>query len=190
MSLAWSTFEAALRTWIKTGSSLTDEYVRFADQKVAKPTSGSFITVRVGDLIHTAGVDERRRTASVTVGAEVVHTVTGLREVVVSLQAFSAATVGSDSARALLGRVQAALGLDSVRFAFHAAGCSCFDSGTVKSLSVAVPGNQTVFEGRAVLEARFYVVETVAETSTYIETVERPKDYTGPPLGTVDNIDF
>jgi len=167
---SWNLIEDAIRKWVRDASRLADGQVIWSDQDGPRPL-GVFITIRLGDLLPLGAVDETATDYDPTggPGEEIVTTVRGVREFPVSIQCFGTDTVGRDTARALLSRVQTALGLPSVREALGTVGLSPFDAGQVRNLSVILDAQ---FEGRALLEVRFYVVEEMTERTTYISTVE------------------
>lgn len=183
----WSDIEDALRTWVKTSTSLADSQVYFAEQDGARAPSGNFITVRLGDIRTLGPVDETQTTSIVpgAPGADLRLTSGGPREFTVTLQCFSPDKVSDTTARTLLARCQSGLGLQSVRYAFETAGFSAFDKGTVQNITYL---NGTKFEGRAILEIRCYAYESVDEVTTWIENVDTTS-YIGPP-GTLDEIDI
>lgn len=189
MPANWTAIEDAIRAWVKTGSGLADAKVIWADQTGARP-AGPFVTIRIGDLLALGAVDEVEELTDLgrPAGQEVEQRVVGLREFPVSVQAFGPAVAGAGTAREYLSKVQTALALPSVRDALEAAGVSSFDQGVVRTVNELVG---TKYEGRAILECRFYLLESVSEFSGYIETVEATS-YMGPPLGpgTKDGIDI
>jgi hypothetical protein len=85
------------------------------------------------------------------------------------------------------GKSRRNLTLESVRGSLIAAGVGLLSTGGIKGLP-AIAGTQ--FEGRSILEPRFYIFETATETSTYIQTLGPLKDYTQSPLGDPDTIDI
>lgn len=169
MSITWSDVEDAIRAWVKSGSGLADAKVIWADQPGNRP-SAPYVTIRIGDLLaigHDSVTHDYDDEADA--GEEITFTVRGTREFTVTVQTFTSATVNTGTAREYLSKVQTALSLPSVRSAFAAAGISAFDSGTLQNLSAL---RDAEFEGRAVLDVRFYVAEEVTEVTGYIATVE------------------
>lgn len=168
--MAWSDIEAAIRAWVKGATGLTDEQVIWADQNGGSPAL-PFIDVRLGDLIPVGSADgsDWVYDAGGPSGQEIVMSGHGVREFAVSIRAFSASPLGNDSARVLLSKVQTALALETARSALHAAGVTPFDNGRVQVVPAIL---DTAWEGRAVLQVRFYTEETVTERTTYIGTVE------------------
>jgi len=168
--MAWSDIETAIRAWVKSGSGLTDEQVIWADQNGGSPAL-PFIDIRLGELVPVGAADasDWEYDAGGPAGQEIVMSGHGVREFAVSVRAFSASPLGNSSARALLSKVQTALALESARSALHAAGVTPFDNGRVQVVPAIL---ETSWEGRAVLQVRFYTEETVTERTTYIDTVE------------------
>lgn len=185
----WENVEDAIRTWVKNASGLSDAHVLWAEQTGARPPSGDFMTIRLGDIVPLGAVDELLELTDLDrpAGQEIELRAMGVREFHVSVQAFSAATVRGNTARAQLARVQNALRLPSFRDALDEVGLSPFDAGTVRNVTELVG---TKFEGRAVLDVRFYVADTVSEFVGYIDDVETTS-YMGPPdEGTLEEIDI
>lgn len=188
MAANWVTIEDALRVWVKSATGYADSAVIWAEQTGARP-SGSIITLRLGELLPIGAYDELTSNTDLLrpAGTEVELKVEGMREFAVSLQAFGASTTGNSTGRAVLAKCQAALTLPSVRTALAAAGITPFDIGAVQNISAL---SHTKFEGRAILEVRFYVRDSISEFTGYIETVEKTS-YMGPPdSGTADAIDI
>lgn len=169
--IAWSSIEDAVRAWVLSASGLAAEAVYFADQAVPASELGARIVVRLGDVLQV-GTDALEHTYSDArpVGAEIEYTARGPRELVVSLQAFAPATVGSGTtARSLLAACQAALGLPSVRDALNLAGLGVLQEGAIQR----IPGTSSnAPEDRAVLDTRFCLGQTTTERTGYIATVE------------------
>lgn len=196
MSIAWNNIEDTLRSWIKIATNLTDGHIIWGEQTGARPSdsaSAPFVTARLGDIRPVAIIDELTAlTNSATPGQEIELRVTGTREFRVLIQAFHPSVVSStgspsNTARALLSKIQTALLLPSIRASFDAVNISPWDMGTVQNLTELIG---TKFEGRAALDVGFYVLESVSERTTYIETVQTAS-YMGPPeLGTKDAIDI
>lgn len=183
----WTTIENAIRVWVKAGSGYGDSAVLWSDQTHARP-SGAFITVRLGDTV-PLGNDEVEVLTDLGAdpGEEIELRAVGRRELSVSVQAFTPGVTGSSAGRGILSTVQTALALPSVRAALDAAGLTPFDVGSVRNISALVG---TAFEGRAVLDVRFYTNDTASEFTGYIEDVEAVS-YMGPPdEGTADEIDI
>ncbi len=192
----WTAIEDGVRSWVKYASGMSDGQIIFSEQAnegasgAARPSGMPFLTIRMGDISPLGAVDEVEELTDLNrpAGMEIEERVGGMREFSVSIQAFTgAATNTLNAARALLSRVQTGLTLPSVAGVFNALNISCFDRGHVQNIS-ALLGNR--FEGRASLECRFYVRETISEYTGYIKTVQKTS-FMGPPdSGTQAEIDI
>jgi hypothetical protein len=175
MALSWESLQLAARAWVVAAlPGVTVIWARQDGKKPARP----FVTLRFGDLVAVGSTDERR-TAYVpdsSPGADDRHlltTVVGLRSVSLTLQASTAGTLGTSTAKGLLSQAQTALALPSLRTALRTAGLSPYDRGTVREISTVLDAD---FEGRAQLVVSFYVNETASEQTGIIETVETTND--------------
>ncbi len=168
MGTSWSDVEDAIRQWVIAGSGLSASKVIFADQNGRAP-SGTVITIKLGDPI-PVGQDciESLTDLDRDAGEEIEHRTMGVREFAVTLQAFTADTSGSGTARAWLSKIQAALRLPSISATLHGVGISAFDIGRIQVVNQVVEAD---FEGRAILEVRFYANESVSEFDGYISQV-------------------
>lgn len=174
--------------WVKAATGYSDSAVIWAEQSGSCPLP-AFITLRLGELLALGAFDELVTETDLLrpAGTEVELRAEGLREFAVSVQAFGPSTTGNATGRAVLAKCQTALMLPSVRTALAAAGITPFDIGPVQNVTALV---HTKFEGRAILEVRFYVRDSISEYTGYIETVEKTS-YMGPPdSGTADAIDI
>lgn len=165
-----SAVEDALRAWVKSASSYSDENVFFGQQKVERP-AGPYITVQLDGPIPLGAFDAvtEHEATDPDPGEEIELRVTGEREVTVRVQVFNAATTGSGSAVTVMTAVQLGISLPSVRDALDEAGVSPFDVGSIQNLGALLG---TAFDGRAALDVRCYFRTTVSEFTTYIERVE------------------
>jgi hypothetical protein len=180
VALNLKAIEDAVLAWVRAGSSYADDKVILEAQGGSAPV-GDYIAVKIGGPSGSSSLDEVRLSTDLTqVGQEVEQLVIGQRELGVSVKAFTSKTTGDSSGSALLGRVKTAIGLPSVRGALIDAGLGVTDVGDVQDLSTVFGAE---FEGRALLEVRFHVVDTASERTGYIETVNLT-DLTGPPAGT------
>ncbi len=181
--------EDAIRAWVLAGTEFDEGQVIFTQQTGARPLTGAFATIRIGGSTPVGAWDEVTQTTDLNrdAGEEIEMRVEALRELPVSVQFFGPTVVGNAAPRELAERTQLALGLPSVRTTLDAAGLSPFDVGTVKEVTML---NGTKFEGRALLECRFYVCRTLSEFAGYIETVVT-RNFMGPPNeGTAEEIDI
>jgi hypothetical protein len=173
--MGWTAIENAIHSWVTTQTSLT---AIWETPNATRPT-GVYCSIQFGEMIQH-GIDEVY--GSVNSGgtsgiSDYKEQVQSIREVTVTTQCFAPVSTpgapkhppyGDNSARSVLSELAASVALPSVQSAFQAAGISCFDPGHVNTIP-AIIGSQ--YEGRAVLESRFYVLETATGYGTYIETV-------------------
>lgn len=164
----WDGVEIAVRDWVVATTGLTS--VIRSSQDGPRPTA-PFAEIRVDGLKAVGAVDQLVDSydAGGDAGEEITRTVSGQRDVPVTVRCYTQSAVGSDSALALLSRAQVGLALPSARDALAAAGLAPFDAGAVK----AIPGVlDTRWEGRAELTVRFYLVVEASETTGYIATAD------------------
>lgn len=187
--LSWETLENAIVVAVKAASGYSTGSVAWADQGKTAP-SGDYVLLRLGDIPPDATAVPSQTTAysATPAGAELTHTYRHAREFFLSIQVFTATVRGDASARAIAAKIQNNFSLSSVREALRAAGLGLLHAGGVKVIPNPLKG--TRFEGRALLEPRFYILDTVTETTTFIQTVNPPLDYTQPPYGDPDTIDI
>lgn len=166
----WDDYEQAIRQWVIEASGLNTTKVIRAEQNGPRPAT-PFAEVRVGDAIAVGAADavERYYDPFADPGEEVTLVVRGLRELEVTVRVFTDASVGAESARALLEKTRTALGLDTFRDILQDAGVTVFDRGVVQHLPGVL---DTRWEGRATLTVRAYVEDTVSETTGYIDSVQ------------------
>jgi hypothetical protein len=185
----WQMREDAIRAWVKACSGFGNSQVIWAEQTGARPAESDFITIRIGDIVALGAVDEQIEEFddSRPAGEEVEERVIAMREFSVSVQMFSNKSIGNGTSRFVMSKVQCGLGLPSIQSSFDDVGISVFDRGQIRNVAELVG---TKFEARAVLEVRFYAVETTSEFVGYIDSVEADS-YMGPPdLGTREDIDI
>ncbi len=101
-------------------------------------------------------------------GSEIEMRAVFEREITVSVQAYTAATRGDSSAKALLSRAGARLGLPGVLDALRAAGLALVGTGDTQDVSALL---DTAYQGRAALDLQFLVSDEVAERTGYVETL-------------------
>ncbi len=187
-SLNWEDVEDAIRAWVLTGSGFEESRVWWRNQKIPQGQT-DFCVIGLGELIPLGAFDGHETLTDLTRddGQEIEIRVRGERELRVTVQTFSDAVTGNGAAKSVLSRIQASLGLPTIRKALNDAGLSPFDRGSITDLTALVGPN---FEGRASLDCRFYLRETLSEYTGYIETVDA-ESYLGPPdEGTRDDIDI
>jgi hypothetical protein len=190
--------EDALRAWVKTATGLDDSHVYFANQQVAQPSDGPFITILVATNGVTLGLPEITRTTDLTqpLGKEVAQDGLSIWDLSVTFQAFAENTVSYPvpsfpivlptgqgiTAVELLAKVQLALNLESVHGALNAAGISPYEYGTIRRVDAVI---ETYWEGRAILEMKCYVSDSAEEGVGYVAEVTG----TGEISGTGDAVD-
>ncbi len=172
MPCDWRAIENALSSWVRTASGLDTAHVYFGDQNGPQPATGVFITIRLGDIVPLGAydsIDFSNQNLGAPNGTEIELRTFAPRSFTVSLQCFSAVTVTPGAVPAtgkdILGKVQNALGLESVRYALNAAGLVPYDIGTVQNVSALL---ETAFEGRANLDVLFYTTDDISEFVGYI----------------------
>jgi hypothetical protein len=165
--------EDAIRTiWVLPASGLTSASVFFANQDVPSPAPGPCISISL-EMPQKIGRDQVKQTfdGAAPAGQEIIFTTVGIRELTVTLQAFSPGateTVAAATARPLLSQVQASLEQPTIRQALNKAGIGVLRTGEARW----APGiNRAAWEGRAVLETVFCVTETTQARTGYISTV-------------------
>ena len=178
MSILWSTVESALHTWVTKASGLDNQHVIWAKQRTGKFPDTTFIDIELGDMTSIGAFDYEIDSTNLgaPAGQEITQTVVSQREFPVILTAWSDTVIQDNTARQILSIVQASLSLPSVITALAQAGLSSFDPGTIQVIN---PLGYEHFEGRAILEARFYINETVSETVGYIKTAQITDTTTG-----------
>ncbi len=170
--------ENALFAWVKTSTGFDDDSIIFDSQDGVSPQPAPYVTIRIGDLT-SLGVDASYwdYDSGADPGQEIVNTTFGTRDLMVSVATFTPATVGYSTARTIAAKLQADLALGSVRDPLNAAGLGLLNAGVVHWVPKL---NNTDFEGRAVLEVRFCVLQSATDRTGYIATVN--------DSGKVDNV--
>lgn len=195
----WAAIENGVAEWVRENSGLAVGQFGWSYSNIRRPDH-TFITMEAGEVVGLAAQDEVNvvdHTGDVSppdAGAEIELQAIGLREFGLTLQCFAppsgspAVPRGSSSPRAVLSKLQTALALPSVADKLSTAGLSCYDRGSIRYVP-AIAG--TEFEGRAILELRFYVTDTASEFTSYIDTVKvnDPADPDTPDT-TNDTIDI
>lgn len=103
-------------------------------------------------------------------GAEVAMTVRGTREASLSIQCFGGTATGATSPRAILESVRTALTFPSRRAALTAAGVGFAPIGPATAVDGVI--GSSLFEPRAVMEARLFLAAEVSESGTFVERLE------------------
>lgn len=172
--------EDALFDLVNQSSGLGDTGIFISDQDGLSPQPQPYVTIRIGDLVNighpgtTYDYDATRPR-----GQEIVRSAGSLRDLVISFQAFTPEKVGSATARTILAKLQADLGLASFRDPLNAVGLGILDLGTVRWVPKI---NNTEFEGRAVLEIRCCIPQVAQDAIGYIETVNVTPTINGEAL--------
>lgn len=163
--------ENALRGWVVVASGFAEDKVVWSYENGNRP-SGNVITLALvgGRTLGACDTIETRTDLTRPAGQEIEHRVRGEREHVLRIQAFTPESVnGPEAARGILCDVQTKLRLPAITDALDEVGLSVFDPGAVQY----IPGiANTAFEGRAVVEARFYATDTASGYTGYIASTE------------------
>lgn len=180
--------ENAIRAWVKMATGLSDPQVYFDHQNVPQPQSAPFVTISIAESGTTLGLPEIDRTTNLALpaGTEVQQAGTSIWDISILFQAFAENTVTYSAgglpntsgltAVELLAKVQLALNLESVHDPLNDAGISPYEYGVVRRLDAVI---ETGFEGRAVLEMKCYVADTVTEGVGYIDDVTGSGELSG-----------
>lgn len=161
--------ENALVALVRTSTGFGEQQVYLSDQDGITPGS-NYATIRIGDLIKK-GRDAIRRDfdAARPAGQEVRRRTMGMRNVTVTFQIFTpGVTVGNLSARAIAAKLEADLGLPSVREPLNTVGLGILNTGNVKWMPRV---DNTEFEGRAILDVLFAVPQGTSDATGYITKV-------------------
>jgi hypothetical protein len=174
VAIDYGAIEAAIAAWLSTatglpsadGAGLVARIIARNDKQPQPPLPYLTFTIPIAQQMD--GPDEIRKAfpPGAAAGQEVVPTVIGNREFVVSVQCFTLATVGgADSegnypARHYVSKAQTALALPSVRAQLRAAGLGFVGIEGVADFSARLgPAGQ----GRASLDVRFRVADSITD---------------------------
>lgn len=102
-------------------------------------------------------------------GQEILMRSRGQRDCTLNMQCFAAEARGNSSAMALLNKVVSGSNLETRRAAFVAAGIGLAKLEGPRFLDGLIG---SIFEPRAILEAKFFLAEEVSEATTFIQYVE------------------
>jgi hypothetical protein len=168
--ISWTGVEDTIRNWVKTASGLSDAAVYFANQLGPQYKLGPFIAIRLEGATALGAYDSVEFLQDLTrpAGTEIELRTYAPREFVVELTSFAGAVVtqtGREVSKDLLNRVRNAIGLESTTATFNAAGLACFDIGSVRNVAGLL---ETGYEGRALLDLRFYCGDSLSEFTGYI----------------------
>jgi hypothetical protein len=182
MAIPWADVEEALQAWVSTVTGIP---VVWADQNARAP-EGDFITMRLRGP-RTVGVDavatfysEARPPAEA-----IEYRSQAMRELTLTLNAYSKETNRTTSARVHLAKLQSALHMPSTHARMRAAGLVLVDAGEVLNISALAAAD---IEGRAVMDVRVRLTDTESEFTTFIEkaTITPPAAWDGAEPLTVD----
>lgn len=179
MAADWTAIENALQAWVKTAVGFDNAHTYWLDSNAGRPTSGSFATLEITERVPLGATPQRVHTEhpdnpqgeEIEVAAEQVLDC-GFRVQIYAppIRGTKPGTPrGATNAAALAERVRLAGGLPSVMDALETAGLSVYDMGQVRYVPALIG---TDFEGRAILDCRFYAADSVSEFTGYIDTVE------------------
>lgn len=179
MPLDRKAIENAIRQWVLTASGFPDQRVIWRNEN-GNALAENYIDIALGGEL-TLGVDAETHDfdAMRPAGEEIEITIEGDREFSVSVECFTKAAteqLAEATARTVLSQVQTKLGLPSNRAALYAVGVACFDLGSVQWVPAVI---ETGFQGRAVIEPRFYARDDASERTGYIKRVEVLDTVTG-----------
>lgn len=170
MSVAWTDIELAIRTWISTGAEIALNRVLPWPLNGPRPDE-PYASVKFGP---TTRVGRDWKTAEAnpipSPGEEILTRVSGVRKIVVSIQAWDPNTIGSNAARARLERLVTNSRFRQMREILSPSNVSLIDFGSVMSLSEVI--NQTTQDPRAALDVTFHVPSTATMPDMPIKTVE------------------
>ena len=177
----WTTIQNAIHAWFVSATGLAGANVCWSRQDAPRPTStwisilASLETVGQG-MLHIEDAD------APSAGAEIEHTVRGVRRIVLSVQCFDGAAIGSGMPMSLLEQVIAKVQLPSIETALDTAGVA-FHSATAIQAFGDVAGSHV--EPRAVTTITLGATSEYTETDTYIESAEITGDSPAIPAFTV-----
>lgn len=180
--LDFSDIERAIATWLSRATGLPAEDTTTGGVARVVPVNAQvpqppmpYVTFKVPVPRRVGGQDEvlDLYDPRMPAGQEIIQTVRGQREFVVTIQAFTqAASGGKDfegnrTARDYLSRVQTFLALPSITALLETAGLAFIDIVGAADFSARLgPAGQ----GRATLDVLFRCVDTVSERTGYIAT--------------------
>jgi hypothetical protein len=169
-----ATVQAAIRSWIVTGSGLSTSKVIAAGGGGPTPEP-PFITFDVeiaGIGQDWIGVEDNPDSTG-SDGEEIIMYARGMRAVTIAITCHAATNAALTGAVGYLESVRSALTLQSVQDALETAELGIGEIGPTQSIG-AVEAAQ--WEPRARMEARGWVASEISELNTYIETVQIADD--------------
>lgn len=188
----WNAIEAGLQGWVKAALGCDNRHAYWANPNVTRPTDGApFAVLEITDRRALGVTPQVIQTDHLTnpAGQEIELEARQVMDCGFRVQVYAPPARGTHpgtprgpaNAAALAGKVRLAVALPSVSSALDDLGVSVYDLGSVTYVPELVG---TDFEGRAVLEARFYVADSASEFTGYIETVQ-----VADPFGGSETID-
>lgn len=167
----FSDLEDALYDWVVAASGLNGNNVIWSDEEGSSP-SGTYMVLRIGPMLQLGAFDAHQL---IIVEGETDPTkdlefrTLGQREFALEIQCFGDQTTGDSSAFSALSKVQDSLSLPSTIEALGLKNISPFDIGQIENKSAVKAAD---FEGRSVLEVRFYTFTTASDFLGYIEAID------------------
>jgi hypothetical protein len=179
----WPAVENALQGWVKAATGWDNRHVFWADPNVSRPTDAPFCTL---EMLTRRSIGSRPAMVQTdhddaAQGQEVELEAVAMLDVTFRVQVFvppARATKpgtprGASNAATIAERIRIAAALPSNIDRLDTAGVAVHDLGQVDYVPELVG---TDFEGRAVLECRFYVADSVSEFTGYIAEVDITDD--------------
>lgn len=179
MAADWVGVENALQALVKAATGFDNRHCYWADPNVSRPQDGPFATLElvdrqaVGLVPETEQIDHGDGAPGQEVELSAKQTIDcGLRVQVFAPPARGTkpgTPRGAASASTIASRLRLAASLPSNLDRLDAVGVSVYDFGNVLDVPAVVAAD---FEARAVLDLRFFVVDSVSEFTGYIGTVQ------------------
>lgn len=173
-----SAIENALQAWVTAATGLDNAHVRWIGANVTRPTDGQFFCMlEVIDRVPLGAVPEVIQNEDLTrVGQEEELQHVQILDCGFRVQVFApparglnpGVPGGSGNAAFIAERIRLASALTSIMDALDAVGVSVYDRGKVHYVPAVLGAD---FEGRAVLDIRFYVADSLSEFTGYIDSV-------------------
>jgi len=194
MTIAWSTIEDAVHTWVVASSGFSAGQVVHSRQGGARPVDINQSWVEISfPFIRKIGQDSQKVSdaAVPAPGAEIEILTGGLRWGVLRLtcyagEASSTTATGSGSPLAVLEAVVSGAGTQTRLAALNAAGIGILSSEQILNIDGVL--GSVVFEPRATVDMQISVPSNIVETETYIDTVNIKSNATGHPDMGIDTI--
>ncbi len=160
----WTVIQSALATWVE---SVTGVKAWIANQNGPRPAA-PYVSLRfVGSESDVAVPARHVEDNANNISVDITHLSEGM--LVVELTCFAATAVGSSAAHAILQELRKRA-RTTARAALKAAGLGIGAFSTIGDFSRAVTA--ATWEPRALMTARFFVLDVVTENAPYAETAE------------------